>query len=101
MAEIARVSVDIHTGSDFRATEIVADLRNTAETLFFPMKCVGFWDAPTGGHVCPQLQRGRECPHHNGPAPETLDGYRGTAENELGGVLEVAFPHADVYIYLG
>ena len=101
MAEIARVAVDIHTDSDFRATEIVADLRNAAEILFFPMKCVGFWDVPTGGHICPQLQRGRECPHHNRPAPETLDGYRDTVENELRGALEVAFPHADVYVYLG
>lgn len=103
MAEIARVTVDIHvhTGSDFRATEIVADLRNVAETLFFPMKCAGFWDVPTKGHICPQLQRGHECPHHDGSAHELLDGYRHTVENELRGVLEVAFPHAGVYIYLG
>ncbi len=101
MAELARVIVDIHTDSDFRATEIVADLRNTAEILFFPMKCVGFWDVPTGGHICPRIQRGHECPHQNRPAPETLDGYRDTVENELRGVLEVAFPHADVYVYLG
>ena len=103
MAELARVSVDIrvHADSDFRATEIVADLRNIAETLFFPMKCVGFWDIPTKGHICPQLQRGHECPHRDGSAPEVPDGYRDTVENELGGVLEVAFPHAGVYIYLG
>ena len=98
---MTRVTVDIHTNSDFRSTEIVADLRNVAEILFFPMRCVGFWDVPTGGHICPQLQRCEECPHRGGSPEEDLLVYQGTVERQLRGALEVVFPHADVYIYLG
>lgn len=94
---LERVTVEISTGSDFRATEIVADLRNTAETLFFPMRCVGFWDSPTGGHVCPDLLKAKDCPHLGADA---LDTYQRTVEDQLRGALEVAFPHAGVYIYL-
>ena len=63
MADLARIVVQVTTDSGFRATEIVADLRNTAETLFFPMHCVGFWDGPTSGHICPDEQRGQKCSH--------------------------------------
>ena len=95
------VTVDIHTDTDFRATEIVADLRNTAEILFHPMRCVGFWDGPTGGHICPQLQGGGECPHRDRAPNEALEEYQRTVEVQLRGALEVVFPHADVRIYLG
>ncbi len=93
-----RVTIEIHTESGFRASEIVADLRNVAEILFLPMRCIGFWDVPTGGHICPQLQRREECPHKD--IPEAFEEYRNTVENELRGTLEVVFPHAEVYIYL-
>ena len=94
------VTVDIHTESGFRATEILADLRNVAEVLFYPMMCVGFWDGPSGGHICPQLQRGEECSHSNVPGPEPLAAYRLTVEDQLRGSIEVVFPHADVNIFL-
>lgn len=97
---MTKVTVDIRTDSDFRATEIVADLRNTAKILFYPRRCVGFWDEPTGGHICPQLQLGKECPHRGDGPAEALGEYRRTVENQLRGVLEVVFPHADVHIYL-
>ena len=99
MAELARVVVQATTESGFRATEIVADLRNVAETLFFPMDCVGFWDGPTGGHICPDEQRGRKCSHLDVEQP--LEGYRRLVRDRLKGALEVAFPHADVYIFMG
>ena len=98
---MTKVTVDIHADGDFRATEIVADLRNTAEILYFPMRCVGFWDGPTGGHICPQLQRNKECPHREWSTAAALEEYRRTVENQLRGVLEVVFPHADVRIFLG
>lgn len=91
------VTVNITRRGDFRATEIVADLRNASEILYYPMTCVGFWDVPTGGHICPQLQRGTECPHRD----QALETYRDTVENHLRGVIEVEYPHAGVYIYLG
>ena len=99
--ELTEVTIDIRTDSDFRATEIVADLRNAAEILYFPLKSVGFWDGPTGGHICPQLQRGQECPHCGKSGEEALAEYVSTVENELRGVVEVSFPHADVHIFLG
>ena len=98
---MTRVTVDIRTDSDFRSTEIVADLRNVAEILFFPMRCVGFWDSPTGGHICPELLRREECPHRGGSPEEDLARYQATVGRQLKGALEIAFPHADVYIYLG
>ena len=99
MADLARVVVEVTTDSGFRATEIVADLRNAAEILFFPMHCVGFWDGPTGGHICPDEQRGQRCSHLGAEQP--LDGYRRLVRDRLKGAVEVAFPHADVYIFLG
>ena len=100
MVEMARVTVDIRTESDFRSTEVVADLRNTAEILFYPMRCVGFWDIPTGGHICPQLQAGKECPHRGRPEDDAQEEYRRTVGDDLRGALEVVFPHAGVHIYL-
>lgn len=97
---MTKVTIQILTGGDFRATEIVADLRNAAEILYYPMRCVGFWDMPTGGHICPQLQSGQECPHLERPASDAPDGYRRTVEDELRGALEVVFPHAGVHIFL-
>ena len=37
------VEVNIATKSSFRPTEIVADLRNVAETLYHPLQLAGFW----------------------------------------------------------
>ena len=42
----------------------MADLRNVAETLFFPMRFVAFWDTQAdGAHLCRQEERGQECLH--------------------------------------
>jgi hypothetical protein len=98
---MTKVTVEISTDSDFRATEIVADLRNMAEILFYPMRCVGFWDEPTGGHICPQLQLGKDCPHRADGLAPSQEEYQRTVEDQLRGVLEVDFPHAGVHIYLG
>ena len=93
-----RIIINIESIGVFRASEVVADLRNVAEILLLPMRCIGFWDVKTQGHICPHLQKGHDCPHKT--APDGLEAYRETVENELRGAVEVVFPHAKVYIYL-
>ena len=58
-----------------------------------------FWDGPNGGHICPDEQRGQKCSHLDVEQP--LEGYRRLVRDRLKGTLEVAFPHADVYIFMG
>ena len=60
---IDTITVAIETDSDSRASEILADLRTVAETLYFPMKMVGFWDYAADLHLCPQEERRERCPH--------------------------------------
>ena len=95
-----QVVVDIKTDSGTRASEIVADLRTAAETLYFPMKLVGFWDHRADMHLCPQEERRQECPHK---LPESDPGYVEYAyalQRERGANLEIFFPHAGITIYL-
>ena len=96
-----RIVIDITTDGDYRATETVADLRNAAETLYFPMRLVGFWDKRADMHLCPQEERRQPCPHglpEDDPAARRL---RAAATADRGGSLEVFYPHAGVAIYLG
>ena len=96
-----RVVVNIETAGSFRATEVIADLRNAAELMFNPLRLVGFWDQQAGGaHLCPQEQLGRECLHSLPPDDPRRVDYAVTAAGEMRAVLEVAFPHAGVYLYL-
>lgn len=92
------VTINLSTVGKFRGSEIVADLRNVSEILFHPMRCLGFWDMSTSGHVCPHIQKNEECNHVGIGA---VDKYRDLAEREMGCVIEVHFSHADVFIYLG
>ena len=97
---VDRVVVNFETDSSFRASEIIADLRNVAETLYFPMKLVGFWDARADLHMCPQEERREECPHRLATSdPRHID-YSRTLQTERQANLEVVFPHAGVSIYL-
>ena len=78
------IEVSIRTDGAFRATEVIADLRNVAETLFNPMRLVGFWDQQAGGmHLCPQEQLGRECPHNLPPDDPRRVDYATTAGGEM------------------
>ena len=96
-----RVVVEITTGGEYRATETVADLRNAAETLYFPMRLVGFWDRRADMHLCPQEERMQPCQHRL-PEGEFADvDYRLQLQRDRGGSLEVFFPHAEVTVYLG
>ena len=88
-------------GDGFRPSEIVADLRTVAETLYFPMRMCGFWDRTNDLHLCPQSERRLDCPHlptGNDPAGEP---YARTLERERQAVLEIDFPHAGISIFLG
>ena len=95
------VTVRLSTSSIYRASEIVADLRNAAETLFYPLRSVGYWDGPSGDHLCPQSHVRRRCPHASAPGEGDGVPYAQTVEDELHGFLEVVFPHAGVSIFLG
>ena len=96
-----KVTVVIQQDNGFRASEIIADLRNAAETLFHPLKLVGFWDSQADGmHICPQEARKKECPHRLPSGDPRRVDYAQTVEEEMDGRLEVSFPHAGVQIYL-
>ena len=96
------VTVDIKSKGGFRATEIMADLRNVAQTLYAPLRPVSFWDVTAGNaHLCRYENQGQDCPHllpHDDPNHVV---YTNTIEIDMDGILEVYFPHAQVYIYLG
>ncbi len=95
-----RIVIDIPASENYRATEIVADLREAAETLFFPMKTVGYWDLPTGDHLCPQAMLRAACPHALPQDDAKRLDYLTTVERDLDAVLEVFFPHAQVRLFL-
>ena len=97
---IDKVTVSIDIDGDVRSTEILADLRSVAETLFYPMKLVGFWDYKANLHLCPHEERRQECPH-NLPAdhPQRVD-YVSTLQRERRASIELHFPHAEITIYL-
>ena len=95
------VIVDITTPGGFRATEIMADLRNVAETLYAPLRPVSFWDVTAGdAHLCSYQNQGQECPHLLLADNPQHVSYVNTIESEMNGILEVFFPQAQVYIYL-
>ncbi len=96
-----RVTVEIRTEGDFRATEIMADLRNVAQTLYHPLRPISFWDVTAdNAHLCPFQNRGQECLHLLPKDDPRYVEYARTVEDQMDGVLEVYFPHAQVYIYL-
>lgn len=97
---IDNITLAIDTESDARASEILADLRTVAETLYFPMKMVGFWDYEADIHLCPQEERRELCPHKL-PAnhPDQVE-YVSTLQRERRASLELHFPHAGVKIYM-
>ena len=94
------VNITIEPNAPYRATEIVADLRNVAESLYFPMKLVGFRDARADTHLCPDEERRNECPHLTPDGHLDLASYGRSLERERQAIIEVAFEHAGVSIYL-
>ena len=86
--------------TEFRAREIMADLRTAAETLFFPLKMCGFWERAQDLHLCPQEERQEPCPHKLGADDPGQEPYSRTLERERQAVLEVVFPHANSSVFL-
>ena len=95
-----RVTITIETEGGARPSEILADLRAVAETLYFPMRLVGFWDCRADIHLCPQEERREPCPHRLSVGDAGRVGYEATIARERRGSLQVAFPHAGIVIYL-
>ena len=95
-----RVVVGIETESGIRASEIMADLRNVAEALYFPMKLVGFWDHQADAHLCPHEERRVACPHKLPESDQGYVAYSDTLQRERQANVEVVFRHAQVTIYL-
>ncbi len=94
------VTIRIETESAFRPSEIMGDLRIVAETLYYPMRLVGFWDEASDTHMCPETELGQSCPH-NLPAehPDGVQYSRSMERLKQAGV-EVVFPHAQVRMFL-
>ncbi len=87
--------------AEFRPSEILADLRTAAETMYFPLRMCGSWDRAANMHLCPHLERGQRCPHILDADDPEREEYSRTLERERQAVLEVVFPHADTSIFLG
>ena len=83
-----------------RASEIIADLRTVAETLYFPMKMVGFRDHQQDMHLCPHEERQQPCPHELSKSDPNYVDYEVTLERERQANLRLDFPHAQVTLYL-
>ena len=95
-----RVTITIETVGGSRPSEILADLRAVAETLYFPMRLVGFWDSRADIHLCPQEERRETCPHRLPAGDAGRVDYEVTIARERRGSLQVAFPHAGIAVYL-
>ena len=95
-----RVTITIDTQGGSRPSEILADLRSVAETLYFPMRLVGFWDSRADIHLCPQEERRERCPHGLPDGDPDRVAYEVTISRERRGSLQVVFPHAGIAIYL-
>ena len=95
-----RVIIRIETDDGTRASETIADLRNAAEVLYFPMTLVGFWDHQADLHLCPQEERRQACPHKLPESDPQRVEYEYTLQRERHANLQVMFPHAGIAIYL-
>ena len=100
VAAVDSVTISIDTDGGSRPSEILADLRAVAETLYFPMRLVGFWDSRADIHLCPQEERREACPHKLPAGDADRVDYETTISRERRGSLQVAFPHAGIAIYL-
>ena len=97
---IERAAVRIETDSSFRPTEIMGDLRIVAETLYFPMRLVGFWDESSDTHMCPETEVAKPCPHMLDEGDSGFVPYFRSMQRYKQAAIEVTFPHAGVRMYL-
>ena len=94
------VTINIEPNRPIRATETMADLRNVAESLYFPMKVAGFWDTRIDLHLCPEEERRTECPHRRSNGEFDEDAYARSMERMRHVTLQLEFPQAHITIYL-
>ena len=94
------VTVNIDPNAPFRASETMADLRNVAESLYFPMKTAGFWDTRLDLHLCPEEERRQECPHRLANGDLDTAAYSLSLERNRHATLQLEFPHAQITLYL-
>ena len=99
-AIVDKVVVNIETVGMTRASEIISDLRNATESIYFPMKIVGFWDHQADMHLCPQEERRQECPHKLPASDPNHVDYATALQRERQANLEVYYPHAKLALYL-
>ena len=97
---IDKITLTVETDGEARASEILADLRSVAETLYYPMKLVGFWDHRADMHLCPQEERREACPHKLPAAHPGRIEYVNTLQRERRASIELDFPHAGITIFL-
>ena len=98
--DLDTATIHIETSSGVRPSEIMGDLRIVAETLYFPMRLVGFWDFRADTHMCPETELARRCPHSVPDSDPTYVPYTRSMQRFKQAVIEVVFPHADVRMYL-
>ncbi len=94
------VTVNVDPNAPFRASETMADLRNVAESLYFPMKTAGFWDTRLDLHLCPEEERRQECPHRLANGDLDTAAYSLSLERNRHATLQLEFPHAQITLYL-
>ena len=94
------IEINLINNKKFRASEIIADLKSISETLYFPMKMVGFWDYHLNIHLCPQLERREICNHELNQTNPSYINYEETIQRERKAVLCVYFIDAKMKIYL-
>ncbi|MDP6454015.1 MAG: hypothetical protein QF898_11950 [SAR202 cluster bacterium] len=94
------VTINIEPNSPYRASETMADLRNAAESMYFPMKTAGFWDSRLDFHLCPEEERRQECPHRLANGEFDIAAYSRSLERTRHATLQLEFPHAQITIYL-
>ena len=94
------VEVNISSQNTFRPTEIVADLRNVAETLYHPLKLSGFWDERTSEHLCIDKNKGHICQHITSEGVFSVELYLQDDRPLAKHIMIVKFPHASVWILL-
>lgn len=94
------VTVNIEPNTPYRASEALADLRNAAESMYFPMTMAGFWDSRVDMHLCPDEQLRKDCTHRLPSGQLDTIAYSRSLERERQAMIQLEFPHAEIIIYL-
>lgn len=95
-----KVIIRIDTNDEVRASEIIADLRNVVEVIYFPMKMVGFWDSQGDIHLCTENDQTVTCAHKLPKTDNQYVDYAYSLQRECQANLEIVFPHAQITLYL-